>query len=98
MLCRYVQAEPTDVTQDRASRFNVQLDDEHAARLHAIAERTYVQPGTLARSLLSAALDLADPDAALITDLLDSIPGAHDRAQAGLAAARANRFVELGDL
>ena len=68
------------MAHEQASRFNVQLDDEHAARLHAIAERTYVQPGTLARSLLSAALDMADPDATTITDLLDSIPGAFERA------------------
>ena len=86
------------MAHEQASRFNVQLDDEHAARLHAIAERTYVQPGTLARSLLSAALDMADPDATTITDLLDSIPGAFERAQAGLAAARAGRLVDLADL
>lgn len=86
------------MSEDRTTRFNVQLDEEHAARLHAIAERTYVQPGTLARSLLSAALDSADPDAATITELLDSIPGAFQRAQAGLAAGRAGRFVALEDL
>jgi predicted transcriptional regulator len=87
-----------DMRQDRASRFNVQLDDEHAARLHAIAERTYVAPGSLARSLLQAALDNADPDAPTVTALLNSIPGALDRAQAGLAAARVGRLVALEDL
>jgi hypothetical protein len=35
-----------------------------------------VNPGTLARSLLSAALDEAEPDPATIVALLDSIPGA----------------------
>jgi predicted transcriptional regulator len=86
------------VTDDRTNRFNVQLDDEHAAKLHAVAERVYVQPGTLARSLLSMALDQADPDAASITELLDAIPGAWERAQEGLAAARAGRFVPLDEL
>jgi predicted transcriptional regulator len=86
------------VTDDRTNRFNVQLDDEHAAKLHAVAERVYVQPGTIARSLLSTALDQADPDATSITDILDAIPGAWERAQEGLAAARAGRFVPLDEL
>ena len=56
--------------EERANRFNVQLDDEHALKLHRVAERTYVQPGTIARSLLSTALDQVDPDATTITELL----------------------------
>ena len=86
------------MTEERTNRFNVQLDDEHAAKLHAVADRVYVQPGTIARSLLSTALDLVDPDAATITEILDSIPGAFERAQEGLAAARAGRFVPLEEL
>ena len=86
------------MTDERANRFNVQLDDEHAAKLHGLAKRAYVQPGTLARSLLSTALDQADPDAATITEILDAIPGAWERAQEGLAAARAGRFVPLDEL
>ena len=86
------------MTEERTNRFNVQLDDEHAAKLHAVADRVYVQPGTIARSLLSTALDLADPDAATITEILDSIPDAFERAQEGLAAARAGRFVPLEEL
>jgi len=86
------------MTEELTNRFNVQLDDEHAAKLHAVADRVYVQPGTIARSLLSTALDLADPDAATITEILDSIPGAFERAQEGLAAARAGRFVPLEEL
>jgi predicted transcriptional regulator len=86
------------MTDERANRFNVQLDDEHAAKLHAIAERVYLQPGTIARSLLSTALDQADPDAATLTEILESIPGAWERAQEGLAAARSGRFVPLEEL
>ena len=86
------------MTVEQTTRFNVQLDDEHAAKLHAIAERVYVQPGTMARSLLSAALDYADPDAGSIGEILDSIAGAYERAQAGLAAARAGRVVPLDEL
>jgi predicted transcriptional regulator len=86
------------MTDERANRFNVQLDEEHAAKLHAIAERVYLQPGTIARSLLSTALDQVDPDAATITEILESIPGAWERAQEGLAAARAGRYVPLDEL
>jgi predicted transcriptional regulator len=68
-------------------RVNVTLDDEHASKLARLAERTHVQEGTLARSLLSTALDDADPDAARITEVLDAIPGAWERTQEGLAQA-----------
>lgn len=83
---------------DRSNRFNVQLDDEHAIKLHRLAERTYVQPGTIARSLLSTALDQVDPDAATISALLDAIPGAWERAQQGLADVEAGRVVPLDEL
>jgi len=82
----------------RSNRVNVLLDDEHAARLHSLADRTYVNAGTLARSLLSAALDQADPDAEDVAALLDAIPGAYERAQLGLLDARAGRVVRLDEL
>src|ERR1700749_164246 len=44
-------------------RLNVTLDPEHAARLARLAERTHVQEGPLARSLLSVAIEEADPEA-----------------------------------
>ncbi len=80
------------------NRINVLLDDEHAERLHRLAARTYVDPGTLARSLLSTALDQADPDLATITALLNSIPGAWGRAQAGLADIACGRVIPLDEL
>ncbi len=86
------------MTEERTNRFNVQLDDEHAAKLHAVADRACIQPGTIARSLLSTALDLADSDAVTITEILDSIPCALERAQEGLAGARAGSFVPLEEL
>jgi len=70
-----------------AKRINVTLDDEHAVKLTRLAERTHVQEGTLARSLLSTALDDADPSAERITEILDAIPGAWQRTQEGLAQA-----------
>ena len=86
------------MASDQSNRFNVPLDDEHAARLHRLADRTYINPETLARSLLTAALDQADPDATTITALLDSIPGAWERAQEGLGDVAAGRVIPLDEL
>jgi predicted transcriptional regulator len=79
-------------------RLNITLDDEPAAKLARLAERMHVQPGTVARSLLSSALDDADPDARNIVELLDGIPGAYERAQLGLEQAAAGETVALDEL
>ena len=84
--------------EQRSNRVNVLLDDEHATKLHRLADRTHLNAGTLARSLLSTALDQADPDAATVTALLDAIPGAHERAQQGQLEAQSGRVVRLDDL
>jgi hypothetical protein len=86
------------MSEQRSNRLNVLLDDEHAAKLYRLADRTYLNAGTLARSLLSMALDQADPDVATVTALLDAIPGAYERAQLGLQEAQAGRVVRLEDL
>jgi hypothetical protein len=79
-------------------RINVTLDGEHAGKLARLAERTHVQEGTLARSLLASALDDADPDAARITEVLNSIPGAWERTQEGLSQAARDEGTSLDDL
>jgi len=79
------------------NRFNLQLDEEHARKLRSLAARTHVNPGTLARSLLTTALDAADPDAASIVALLDAIPGAFERAQEGLGQIRAGQGIPLSE-
>jgi hypothetical protein len=71
-----------------SSRLNITLDAEYAAKLARLAERIHVQEGTLARSLLSTALDEADPDARTVTEVLEAIPGAWERANLGLRQAR----------
>jgi hypothetical protein len=78
-------------------RINVTLDEEHAAKLTALAERTHVQEGTLARSLLSNALDGADPEPAHIVALLDGIPDAWERAQEGRAQAARGEGIPLDE-
>lgn len=79
-------------------RLNVTLDPEHAARLTRLAQRTHVQEGTLARALLSSALEEADPDARNVASLLDGIPGAYERARLGLERARDGETIALNEL
>lgn len=79
-------------------RINVTLDEAHAGKLSRLAERAHMQEGTLARSLLSTALDDVDPDAARITEILDAIPGAWERTQEGLAQAARGEGTPLDEL
>ena len=79
-------------------RLNITLDDEQAEKLARLAERTHIQPGTIARSLLSSALDEADPDARNVAQLLDGIPGALPRAQLGREHARTGETIPLDQL
>lgn len=74
------------------------LDDTHAEKLRRLAERTHVNEGTIARSLLSTALDEADPDPRNVTALLDGIPGAFERAELGVAQVRDGEGTPLSDL
>jgi len=78
-------------------RLNVTLDGERAAKLSRLAARVHNE-GTLARSLLSTAIDDADPDPANVTALLDGIDGAYERAQLGLRQAAAEETTPLDEL
>jgi hypothetical protein len=81
-----------------SNRVNVILDDERALKLRRLADRTHTNAGTLARSLLSSALDEADPDPRDVTALLDGIDGAWERALTGSREAHAGRGIPLEDL
>ena len=81
-----------------AARVNIVLDEERAAKLRALAERTHTNPGSLARSLLSTALDEADPDPRNVTRLLDRIDGAWEDALRGSAEAQAGEGTPLEEL
>lgn len=76
----------------QSKRVNVTLDGEHAVKLERMADRAHVSPGTMARSILSTALDHAEADPAEVTALLDGIPGAFER------LAEAEREIERGDV
>ena len=77
---------------------NIVLDETRALKLQRLADRTHTNPGTIARSLLSTALDEADPDPRTITALLDGIDGAWEDALAGSAEVRAGMGIPLDDL
>jgi hypothetical protein len=80
------------------TRLNVTLDAATAHKLSAIAERMHVNEGTLARSLLSTAIDEADPDPATIIALLDGIDGAWEDAREGWRQAQEGDTVSLEEL
>lgn len=80
------------------ARINITLDDASAQKLSAMARRMHINEGTLARSLLTTAIDEAEPDAANIVALLDGIPGAWEEAQEGWRQAQAGDTVPLEEL
>jgi hypothetical protein len=80
------------------SRLNVTLDEATAEKLSALARRMHVNEGTLARSLLSMAIDEADPEPANIVALLDTIDGAWEDAEAGWRQAQDGQTIPLDQL
>jgi hypothetical protein len=79
-------------------RLNVSLDEEHAQKLARLADRARIADGTLARSLLSAAIDDADPDSRSITEILEGIPGLPERLARAEAEVEAGKLTELEEL
>lgn len=86
------------MAQNSPRRLNVTLDDAHAGKLSRLAERTHLQEGTLARSLLSQAIDAAEPDAEHVVALLDGIPDGFERARQGSEQIRSGQSVPLEEL
>ena len=76
-------------------RLNVSLDEQRASKLARLADRAHVPGGTLARSLLSAAIDDADPDAGAITEILEGIPGRLADAEAEVEAGEVTELRNL---
>ncbi|HKJ56498.1 MAG TPA: hypothetical protein VJ978_10970 [Nitriliruptoraceae bacterium] len=81
-----------------SQRLNITLDGEHALKLAQLAARVHVNEGTLARSLLSSAIDDTDPDPDNVVAVLDGIDGAWERAQQGIDQARTGDTIALEDL
>jgi hypothetical protein len=76
----------------------VTLDLEHAEKLRRMAEQAYTQQGSLARSLLSCAIDEAVIGARTMVDLLNRVLGALERAQLGREQARSGQTIPLDEL
>lgn len=74
-------------------RLNVTLAPDVGEKLARIAKRVHVREGTIASALLTRAVEDADPDAMQITALLDRVPGARERIEAGIADACAARTI-----
>jgi hypothetical protein len=81
-----------------AERLNITLDAERAAKLERLAKRVHVNEGTLARSMLSSAIDDSDPDADSVVAVLEGIDGAWERARLARQQVAAGETIELGDL
>ena len=79
-------------------RLNITLDEEQAAKLARLARRVHVNEGTLARSLLSSAIDDADPDPDSVVAVLDGIDGAWERTERGRRQAASGQTIPLSDL
>ncbi|MDQ4145387.1 MAG: hypothetical protein M3198_16925 [Actinomycetota bacterium] len=79
-------------------RLNITLDGERAAKLEQLARRVHVNEGTLARSLLSTAIDQADPDPDTVVAVLDGIEGAFERAEVGRRQTASGDTISLDAL
>ena len=82
----------------KGRRVNVTLDPEQAEKLSQLAERAHISEGTLARSLLSTAIDEAEPDPERISGILDGIPGAFERTQHALKQIEQGKTIPLSEL
>lgn len=81
-----------------AHQLHLDLDDESAARLAALAERAHTQQDDLAVTLLSEALAELEREPADVVSVLDRVPGAWERMQLGRAQAGRGETVGLDAL
>jgi hypothetical protein len=79
-------------------RINVLLDEEHASRLRRLADQAHTAEGTLARSLLSRAIDEADIDGQTMVEVLNGIPGARESIARGREQFARGEGVSLDEL
>jgi hypothetical protein len=82
----------------RTNRINVLLDDDHAQRLKRMAEQAHAAEGTIARSLLSRAIDDAELDGRTMVEVLDGSPGARERIGLGRAQIARGEGIPLDEL
>lgn len=81
-----------------AHPLRVVLDDDQNAQLTRMAERIAVDRDALAGSLLASVLDGAEADGGELSRVLDSIPGAWERAELGRAQGTTGETTPLNQL
>jgi plasmid stability protein len=81
-----------------AHQIRLDLDDESAARLAAVAARAHAQQDDLAVTLLSEALAQLEREPAEVASMLDRTPGAWERMQLGREQAGRGETVGLDEL
>ena len=81
-----------------AHQIHLDLDDESAARLAALAERAHAQQDVLAVTLLSEALAELEREPADVVSVLDRVPGAWERMQLGREQSACGETVGLDEL
>lgn len=85
-------------------RLNLTLDDADAAVLNRLADRTHMQAGTLARSMLLTTLhqtveqEEREQFSADVLQLLDGIDGAFERMELGRRQAAEGNATALDEL
>lgn len=79
-------------------QITVALGAEHADKLAQLAARSGAGEEPLAESLLAGALDNANPDPARVTELLEGIPGALERAGEGSRQFATGATIPLDEL
>ncbi|HZO98629.1 MAG TPA: hypothetical protein VFB42_14810 [Gaiellaceae bacterium] len=86
------------MARSEGSRINVTLDAEHAQRLKRMAEQAHTGEGTLARSLLSRAIDEAEIDGRTMVEILNGIPGATGRLERARQESARGEGIPLDEL
>lgn len=81
-----------------ARQIHLDLDDESAARLAALAERAHAEQDDLAVTLLAEVLAELEREPADVVSALDRVPGAWERMQLGREQARRGETVGLDEL
>jgi hypothetical protein len=79
-------------------RLTIVIDGTDAAKLSRLAERAGVEADLLAAFLLSQALEKIDDEPFDASALLDTIPGAHERALLGQEQGRSGEVRPLDDV
>lgn len=81
-----------------AHQIHLDLDDESAARLAAVAARAHAGQDDLALALLSEALAELEREPADVVSVLDRIPGSWERVRLGREQAARGETVGLDEL